>query len=194
LRRAVSFLAGAFLSCAFLGHRALALDLCGAFLFLAATFFGGGAFALGCAFLLLPCAFLGGQPLRFLPGAFLGYLTFTLELCGVFFFLPDAFLGGGAFTLLFGCLLLRCGTLALGGACLPGAAPIPNPPVPPGRVLSVWIATGLWLCGMPRLYGAIRLRVLDIRAGNGPRCGQPGQRCSIELRILVRQVPLLAAR
>jgi hypothetical protein len=185
LRRAVSFLAGAFLSCAFLGHRALALDLCGAFLFLAATFFGGGAFALGCAFLLLPCAFLGGQPLRFLPGAFLGYLTFTLELCGVFFFLPDAFLGGGAFTLLFGCLLLRCGTLALGGACLPGAAPIPNPPVPPGRVLSVWIATGLWLCGMPRLYGAIRLRVLDIWTGNGPGRGQARQRCGIELRILV---------
>jgi hypothetical protein len=184
LRRAFLFLAGAFLSCAFLLQP-------GAFLFLAGTFFGGGAFplggpfALGGAFLLLPCAFLGGQPLRFLPGAFLGYLALTLELCGVFFFLPGAFLSGGAFTLLFGCLLLRCGTFALGGTCLPGAAPIPNPPVPPGRVLSLRFASGLWLCGLPRIYGAIRLRVLDIRAGNGPRRGQAGQRRCIELRILV---------
>jgi hypothetical protein len=161
------------------------LFLPGAFLFLAGTFFGGGAFPLGGAFLFLPCAFLGSHPLLFLPGAFLGYLTFTLELCGVFFFLPGAFLGGGAFTLLFVCLPLRCGTFALGGTCLPGAAPFPNPPVRPGRVLSVWFASGLWLCGVSRLYGAIRLRVLDIRAGNGPRCGQAGQRSGIELRILV---------
>jgi hypothetical protein len=198
LRGAFLFLAGAFLSCAFLLQP-------GAFLLLAGTFFGGGAFALGGpfplggafllplggpfplggAFLLLPCAFPGGHPLLFLPGAFLGYLTFTLELCGVFLFLPDAFLSGGAFTLLSGCLLLRCGTFALGGTCLPGAALIPNPAVPPGRVLSVRFAGGLWLCGVPRLYGAIRLRVLDVRAGNGPRCGQAGQRCGIELRILV---------
>ena len=184
LAGAFLFLAGAFLSRAFLLQP-------GAFLFLAGTFFGGGAFPLGGpfplggAFLLLPCAFLAGHPLLFLPGAFLGYLTFTLELCGVFLFLPEAFLSGGAFKLLFGCLPLRRGTFALGGTCLPGAALIPNPPVPPGRVLSVRFAGGLWLCGVPRLYGAIRLRVLDIRAGNGPRCGQAGQRCGIELRILV---------
>ena len=174
------FLAGAFLSCAFLSCAFLLqpgafLFQPGAFLFLAGTFFGGGAFALGGpfplggAFLLLPCAFLADHPLLFLPGAFLGYLTFTLELCGVFLFLPEAFLSGGAFKLLFGCLPLRRGTFALGGTCLPGAALIPNPPVPPGRVLSVRFAGGgLWLCGVPRLYGAIRLRVLDIRAGNGP--------------------------
>jgi hypothetical protein len=185
------FLAGAFLGCAFLLQPGAFPFQPGAFLLLAGAFFGGGAFlgggafSLGGAFLFLAGAFLGGQPLLFLPGAFLGYLTFTLESCGVFFFLPSAFFGGGAFTLLSGCLLLRCGTFALGGTCLPGAAPIPNPPVPPGRVLSVRFASGLWLGGVPRLCGAIRLRVLDIRAGNGPRCGQAGQRCRIELRVLV---------
>jgi hypothetical protein len=208
---ALLFLTGAFLSYAFLLQPDSLLLQPDSFLFLASAFFGGcavsrrGAFPLGgaflllpCAFLLLPCALLSGSPLRFLPGAFiggtfLGCITFTLELGGAFLFLPVEFFGGpfhlrGPFPLLPIGLLVWFDTLALHATCLPDAALIPNPAVPPGRALLLRFADEL------RFFRAIRLRVLDIRAGNRPRRGHAGQRRRIELRVLVRQVPRLTAR
>jgi hypothetical protein len=108
----------------------------------------------------------------FFGGAFLGCLTFALELCGAFFFLSDAFFGV-AVPFLAGAFFGGCAFALLpGGTPLSGAALIPSPSVPSGWVLSLRSANRFCLYLVPWLYGAIGLQAVDFRAGNGPRCGQ----------------------
>ena len=153
---ALSFLAGAFL-----GGRAVALELCGAFPFLPGAFFGGAflscltvALELCGAFPFLPGAFFGG--------AFLSCLTVALELCGAFPFFPGAFLGGAflflavafrcsAFAFFAGGSPLRCDVHAPGSTSLSGAALIWSPSVPPGCVILLRFGGKLWLYRVSRL-------------------------------------------
>ena len=186
-------LARLFLFCAFLGRAFLLLA--DAFLFRAFPFplLLRGAFALRDALLLGGALlFLSGSAFLFLTGALLGetfppgaFLRCALPFlrCALPFlrcalpFLPGAFLSGGplalqlcgAFPRFPGCAFLLCRELARHSSHLPGTI-------------------------RPRGASRRRAAVADLRTRNGSRRRQARHWCRVELRILVRQVPLRPAR